>query len=181
MIQSGLVQLRKNVAAYFATVGVTANVSLGWKQPTKQINQGTGRANRVVIIPADGANGGSLVGVQQPGQRRFGTGDDEISARALYTWERAVIVSCWAVDLTDPHDEELQIEAVEDLFERTIQAVHYSAYNDARWGKVAWMTNATEQVFGRELRAALTFRHPMFDVEYGLSAPAPLITKDLKP
>jgi hypothetical protein len=182
-IDSGLLALAKSVRAYFAANDVTATASLGWKQPTEQINQGPGRANRVVFIPSDPTGrGGKLAPTQQPGQRNFSSAPDaraDTSVRSLYTWERFVIVSVWAVDATAPADEEKQIEAVEDLFEQTIRAVHAFAHNDARWGDVAWTTSPVEHVFGRELRAGLTYRHPMFDSPSGIAYPAPHLTPNL--
>lgn len=179
-INSGLVALVTNVQSYFTSRSVTANVSLGWKQPTKQINQGTGRANRVVFIPSDtSGRGGKLVGTQQPGPRAFGSPTQDTSVRALYDWERELLVSVWAVDTSNPHDEAKQIEAVEDLFEWTVRAVHYAAHNNARWGAVNWTTEPVEHSFGRELRAGLTYRHPLFDTEVGIAFPTAAITKAL--
>jgi hypothetical protein len=179
-INSGLVALRGAIESYFTTRGVTATVALGWKQPTQQINQGPGGANRVVLIPSDpSGKGGRLVGAQQPGPRVFGPQSDGLTARSLYTWERFVVVSVWAVDATDPANEPKQIEAVEDLFEWTVRAIHAFAHNDARWGDVAWTTSPVEHAFGRELRAGLTFRHPLFDGPTGIAYPVPEITKTL--
>jgi hypothetical protein len=176
-VNSGVLALVEGVRSYFTARGVTANVSLGWKQPTKQINQGPGRANRVVFIPSDpNGRGGKIGAVEQPGARTFG---GDTAARALYTWERFLVVSVWAVDTTDPHDEALQIEAVEDLFEQTVRAVHAFAKNNGRWGDVTWTTSPAEHAFGRELRASLVFKHPLFDSEYGVAYPAPAITKKL--
>lgn len=161
MIKSGLVAMVESVREYFVDRNVTAHVSLGWKQPTQQINQGFGGANRVVFIPSDpSGKGGSLGGAAQPGDRRIGT---DTSVRSLYNWERFVVVSVWAVDSSDPADEAKQIEAVESLFEWTVRGVHAFAANNARWGDVAWTTSPVEHVFGRELRAGLVFRHPIFD------------------
>jgi len=184
VIKSGLVALVAGVQAYFTDAGVTAAVALGWKQPTEQINQGPGRANRVVFIPSDpSGRGGKLVGAQQPGQRLYGTsgpgGAADTSLRALYTWERAVVVSVWAVDGTDPQNESKQIEATETLFEQTIRAVHSFAHNDARWGDVSWTVTPVEHMFGRELRASLTYRHPMFDAPTEVVYPTGHITKNL--
>lgn len=179
-INSGVVALVGGVQSYFAARSVTAAVSLGWKQPTAQVNQGTGRANRVVFIPSDSSGRGGRLSQDglQPGARYFGppASPADTTVRALWTWERSLVVSVWAVDTTDPHNEAKQIEAVEDLFEWTVRAVHYFAHNNARWGDVAWTTSPVEHSFGRELRAALTFRHPLFDTETGVAYPTPAIT-----
>jgi hypothetical protein len=154
------------VQAFFTARGVTANVSLGWKEASKQVNQGAGRANRVVFIPSDRSGRGGALKLDrnlQPGQRHFGSPVKDASAKALYTWERLLTVSVWAVDSTAPNDEGKQIEAVEDLFEWTIRAVHDFAHASAQWGEVAWLATPIERQFGRELQASLVFRHPMFD------------------
>lgn len=176
-IQSGLVAMVASVREYFEAADVTATVSLGWKQPTQQINQGPGGANRVVFIPSDpSGRGGKILPARQPGPRQV---DASTTVRSLYSWDRQLVVSVWAVDATAPQDEALQIEAVEDLFGWTIRAVHAFAHADARWGDVAWTTSPVEHVFGRELRAGLSLNHPMFDVPIGLAFPTPAITKAL--
>lgn len=163
-VSSGLIAMVASVQAFFAARSIGANVSLGWKEASKQVNQGTGRANRVVFIPSDpGGRGGTIGPAQQPGQRRFGTAPNDVSTRALFTWERLLTVSVWAVDTTAPNDESKQIEAVEDLFEWTVRAVQAFAQNNARWGDVSWLASPIERQFGRELQAALVFRHPLFD------------------
>lgn len=153
-----------DVQAYFTANSVTANVSLGWRERTKQVNQGPGRANRVVFTPSDESGaGGEIVAPQHVGPQFFGTAPNTISARALFDWERLVTVSVWAVDTTSPADEGKQIEAVEDLFEWVVRAVQYSRKDTALWGSVKWTVAPTELMFGRELVASLTLRHPLFD------------------
>lgn len=163
-ITSGLTALVNGVRSYFTGAGLTANVSVGWKEAAKQVNQGTGRANRVVFVPSDlGGRGGTLTAVQQPGQRNFGTPTVDTAVRALQDWERTLLVRVWAVDSTSPNDEEKQIEAVETLFEWTIRAVQSFAKNNGRWGAVEWLAAPIERQFGRELQAELVYRHPLFD------------------
>ena len=164
LLKSGLTALVDSVRTYFEARNVTANVSIGWKEASKQVNQGAGRANRVVFIPSDpSGRGGKLVGAHQPGMRTFGSPTKDASVRALYTWERQLVVSVWAVATDAPNDEERQVEAVENLFEWTIRAVHAFAFVNAQWGDVNWLAAPIERQFGRELQAGLIFRHPMFD------------------
>lgn len=180
--RSGLVALVKGVREYFDAVGVTANVSIGWKERAKQINQGTGRANRVVFTPSDDSGkGGKIVAVKQPGTRQIG---DPVThtVRSLRNWERFVVVSVWAADTTKPNDEEAQLEAVESLFESVLQAVNTFAAADAVWGDVSWTTEGIELSFGREMRAGLVFRHPLFDLPVEVVYPGlNPITKTLEP
>ncbi len=176
-MKSGLVALVSSVRSYFEARNILTGVSLGWKEAAKQLNQGSGRANRVVFIPSDpSGKGGVISAAQQPGARHFGT---DTTARALYTWERFVVVSIWAADTEAPNDEEAQIEAVETLFEETMRAVHAFAHNNARWGDVSWLASPLERQLGRELRASLVFKHPMFDSPTGVAYPTPIITQTL--
>lgn len=170
-----------SVQAFFDARDVGANVSLGWKEASKQVNQGAGRANRVVFIPSDRSGRGGALKLDQnlqPGRRRFGTAPNDVSTKALYTWERLLTVSVWAVDSTAPNDESKQIEAVEDLFEWTIRAVHDFAKASAQWGEVSWLASPIERQFGRELQASLVFRHPMFDTPQDRAFPGFEIERD---
>jgi len=89
----------------------------------------------------------------------------EGQVRALFNWERICVVSVWAVDTSNVDDEEKQIEATETLFEWVLRAVQRQAQMTAQWGDIIWTPNkAYERAFGRELRASLVFKHPMFDV-----------------
>jgi hypothetical protein len=182
-IKSGLVALVDSVRAYLdARFGPSERpvVALGWRERTKQINQGPGGANRVVFTPSDdNGRGGRIIGTQQPGARTFGTGQDKTTTRALFDWERTVIVSVWALDRTKPTDEAAQIEAVETLFEWVVRAVQQSAYANAKWTDVNWTVEPVEHAFGRELRAGLIFRHPLFDSENDVAFPTGVITKTL--
>lgn len=168
VIKSGLLKLRDDVAGYFASRGVTAGVSLGWRERTKQTNQGAGRANRVVFQPSDDSgDGGEIVSPSQPGDRVI---NDPSAARpfvgkvrALTDWKRLVIVSVWAWDESAPNDEGAQIAATESLFEWVQRGVQRAAFASARWGKMRWTVDPTERLFGRELLAQLTLQHPIYD------------------
>ncbi len=174
--KSGVVAMVAYVAAYLTAVGVTAHVSLGWRERTKQINQGPGGANRVVFTPSDDSGrGGEIVATQQPGQRKS---SDGTSRRALFDWDRYLVVSVWGVDGTSPEDESLQIEATETLFERVMQGVQNFAGQGAHWGSVTWTNSPLERAFGKELRAALIFRHPMFDAENQTVVPGFVLNRD---
>ena len=171
--KSGLVALVKSVRPYFAAHGVTATVSLGWRERTKSINEGIGGANRVVFTPSDpGGRGGRIT-------KSFGNRGPGGNPRPLICWERFVVVSIWAADGTKPHDEEAQIEAVETLFEWTVRAVNAFAAADATWGDPTWTTSPVEHVFGRELLVPLVHREAFFDVENAVVTPTPQIDREL--
>lgn len=162
-IKSGLVQLVTDVRAFFAANDLDdVGVHLGWrKRDASGITHGDDVANRVVFVPsALAGKGGKIAAPHQPGERNA----DEFSTRTLRTWERAITVCVWAVDSTDPDDEEKQISAVETLFEWTVRAVHASAYANAVWGDAEWTAPDAEHIYGRELVVGLTLKHPIFDV-----------------
>lgn len=192
--RSGLVALVTHVRNYFLLKGIDANVPpLGWKERTKQINQGIGGANRVVFVPS-GPNGaaGPLASIRGPGKRLHNANSaDAFTRRGLYNWERQAGVSIWGIDRSNPLDienEEAQIEATELLFERVIEAVHYfvasseqqfGGYATVEWGEPTWVTPPNERVFGRELLAPLTLKHPMFAEEVGYAYPERVVvTRD---
>lgn len=168
VIRSGLLAATKYVAEFLAANGLTTTVKVGWKERAKQINQGGGRANRVVFIPSDpSGKSGSLTAPHFAGDRDVRAAIDAPRAatmRELAGWNRIVTVSVWACDGEHPEDEEAQIEALETLFEWTVRAVHSApgAFANAQWGDVT-CTPIQERQFGRELLVGLTFRQPLFD------------------
>jgi len=177
VLKSGLVALKNGVAEYFKKQGVTAEVSLGWAQRTRQDNQGDGRANRVVFIPCDDSGkAGRIVLPEQPGDRQIVNGNNVVvgTVRALRTWQRIVEVSVWACDAENINDEDAQAEATDALLEWTMRAVHRAAapaqggkqgvgLANVDWGDVRTSTTPVDRSFGRELLATFTYRHPIFD------------------
>lgn len=178
MNRSGSIVLVDGVRAFFRANGVKAEVRLGWKEPARQDNQDkkTG-AGRVIFTPSDpGGRGGALsknFGARGPGPSAPG------APRPLVCWEKRFTVRIWAVATGKEADEEAQIQATEDLFERTVQAVQYVAAADAEWLDTAWETEPTEQTFGKALLVALVHRGPLFGVEHRVVYPQPEITKEL--
>lgn len=105
--------------AYMAQVGMVAPLvgTTGWKQREQQLNQGPGRANRVLFIPGtfpDGADEGEQV----PPVRRKG-----VYFRVLATWRRKITASIWAVDTSDARNEEKQIQACDSLHQLVVSAL----------------------------------------------------------
>lgn len=183
--KSGLVALVAAVQAYFTATGNQATVSLGWKERTKQPAAGAGR---VVFTPSDDSGkGGNIVQPHMPGPRDVLDDNGNVVARvrALRSWERLVVVSVFANDPTNIEDESAQIEATETLYEATVRAVNSFAVSPLGtlaaaglvWGAVNWTPVPIERVFGRELRAELTFKHPIFDAPLEVVFPQPSINK----
>lgn len=172
IIQSGLINAIASVRTYFASNGITATVEAGWKRRAHQMNQGPGGANRVVFTPSADENGGGgeLSPPRFPGARGVA---NVATIRELANWNRRVLVSVWAVDLTATESEEAQIQAVESLLEWTMRAVKFApgAFADAVWGDTKW-TPPQERAFGLEIAVGLTFRHPIFDAPSDLVFPS---------
>lgn len=176
---SGLARLVADVRAFFGAHGVTAVVAFGRKELAKQLNQGPGGANRVVIAPFDPGSGagGRLVHPTLGGLRDVYQTDPEPAdvrvgvARALFDWEREMVVSVWAYDNTAPEDELAQETALQFLVEKTIQAVHESAKAAAEWGGISVVVPKGERTFGLEARIGLRFTHPLYDVPEDVGYP----------
>lgn len=183
-IKSGFAKLVEDVQNYFDDFELNTKVSVGWKEPPKQTNQGKdpwARGNRVIFIPGDASGkGGKLVQPMQPGKRPYGPADrpdePEGYVRPLRDWHRVLTVSVWAYDPSAPNDELAQVVATETLFEWTLRAVNASIFADAIWGDVTWKP-ITERGFGAELFAGLTFRHPLFDAPTETAFPVPAVTR----
>lgn len=178
--KSGLVALVASVKTYFASHGVNAGVHLGWQARYRVINQGPGQANRVVFTPGDdNGAGGKILAPRRVGQQHVGPDD---SIRALYDWDRLVMLSMWASDPTANGDEEVReaatYEALEDLVEWTCRAVYASAHADVVMGEVR-LTVPPERAYGLEARIGMSFRHPLFDVASDLVSPQGAVSKKL--
>ncbi len=183
-IVSGLRALVTDVRAYFVANSVTATVSAGFRARFSQVNQGPGRANRVVFLPGDPKTGagGALSEPQSPGFRDIPNPNDPTksvgSVRTLADWRRQVFVSVWSFDEATKNDDAEQQFHAEDLLEWTIRAIVASGRANAELGAVTWVP-ATERQFGAEALLALTLTHPLFDVPFERAYPEnAAVTKD---
>lgn len=184
-IRSGVRNLLNGLRSYLEGHGVTAEVAFGTKALSSQVKQGTGRANRIVLAPFDekGA-GGRLVEPSQVGKRDImsmaGTPIRTGSVRALADWQRLMVVSVWAYDGSRPEDELAQEEALEDLLEWALRAIHWTGFAEAVWDATTFRVQG-ERRFGLEVRMFLRFTHPLFDVPTEVGHPEGLtINKGFK-
>lgn len=177
-------QLVDGVAAYFVEHGITTVVARGWKARGEQLNQGPGRANRVVFMGSkpDGS-AGRFVNPRQPGICELGadpTTDPPTPPsfvwRPLCDWQRVIHVSVWAYDGTNRNDEGAQDDAVFQLLNWTMRAVNSVAFGNAFFG-TAQITVPGERSFGLEILTELTFQHAMPDLPLDLSHPSPIVTR----
>lgn len=176
------------VADYFEEQGITCVVARGWKARKEQINQGPGRANRVVFMGSkpDGS-AGEIVNPRQSGDRLVG-GDSTTdpptppshAVRALADWSRDLQVSVWAYDGDNKNDEGAQDDALYQLFTLVQRAVQSIAFGNAVWGGVK-ITVPGERPFGLELIADLSFQHMISDLPEELARPLPAVIKGSLP
>jgi len=145
--------LVERVETLFTADGTTANVVFGWREVAKQINQGTGRANRVVFEPGDSLALGDIGGANQPGR----------NPRPIATLSELSTVYVWAVDATAPNDELKQYTAARLLFDAVVRAIHNCAAGHATLGarigyritKPRWVRDNPERTFGAEIAFTL--------------------------
>lgn len=177
-----MIDLVDTVQAYLDAFNIGAHVSLGWAEQGKQTNQGTGGANRVIFVPADG----EFEGTQYPGG----------NPRALFDDLAKFEVRVWAVDRSSPAIREShahQANATKALFAWVVRAI--SGFNRPsvgapaaivptyagaeEWGPYKWTPDPSENAFGRELRVPLTLRSPLADVDFATFSAVPALTKNV--
>jgi hypothetical protein len=189
---SGIMALRRGLAAYFAATDVAATVHVGWLPRGRQDNQGPGGANRVVLVPGefDPTSGAPKVlragRIDREGQQNHVNLDPRY--RAVGWAHDVVTVSCWGVDPERPNDEERQIEATLALREVTVAGLHNAVdpltgtpvgfANIEEWGEAGWTLPPVERAFGREYTFGLVLLVPLFDAPVGLAYPQPAVARN---
>jgi hypothetical protein len=183
--RSGSARLVRGVRRYFEANAITAQVDFGDRALTQQLNQGPGSANRVVFCPFD-PNSGDAGTLQEPlilGIQDIPSEDDPSvrvgTTRALVDWARLFVVSAWSFDADCPEDELAQQDAAEGLIEDVISAVQAVVGASAVWGRIRAVTQG-ERRFGRELRAVMTFTHPLLERPAELASAELELTKTMK-
>jgi hypothetical protein len=188
--RSPLRALARAIRWRFEAYGVTASVRLGWRQRTEQDPDA---GNRVVLVPGifDPSAG---LGVKSLRAGRFDRDapqnyvDHDPRLRAVAWWHEPVTFSVWAVSDDDPQDEEAQIEATEDLCERTIDAIHNAVDPETQipigygnvedFGDPYWTLPPVEKPFGRELTFGIVLLVPQFETPSGLAFPSPVVQRN---
>lgn len=155
------------VSAILATDVVPAPaMAFGWKEAAKQINQGSGRANRIVFAPGDEVFGfGKDLPPDKPGR----------NPKPLATEEELFTVYIWAVDRTDT-SERAQYEAARLLYDGWRRAMYLATHTDGdfgigpmsivsqRWNK-GNQKNMIERPYGAEIIAVCTVNAMVPDVQ----------------
>lgn len=163
---SSLLALANGVRAFFAVVNPAVVVTMtGWKQRFQQLNQGKPGANRVAFIPGEpnGADGEIVRGRQTSS-----------NPRTLFDQERIVYVSVWAVDTTDTANDELQIAAVDNLLEQTLQGLQRAVDPATKTlvgqanlrppFQMRWTVDNQDMTFGREVLIRVPLLSTFLDI-----------------
>ncbi len=173
-IVSAMPQIVAGIRAYFDGIGEGTVVAFGYRERAKQINQGLGSANRVIILPGDPTGAGGKMGAAPKDVGLRDVFDPAAAAdaprvavvRALASWERQFSISIWGYDDSAARDELLQAVAVERLFEQTLQAleqINGAGGPNLVWGPTTW-TVPKETTHGSELLVGVTLTLPLLDV-----------------
>jgi hypothetical protein len=159
----GLLALFDNVKQNLADQGVTANVVFGRREPTKQINQGPGRANRVVFAPGDDSGSlGEYAAARDPGR----------NPRPLRSWDLRCRVFVWAYDGDAPQDEYAQFSALLDLHDAVIRAIYRDAVGQFQLSAPRLVADPVERRFGEEMVFELVLvRVPILDAPQPTTIP----------
>lgn len=191
---STLVGLSDAVRLWFAarTEGVSVP-PVGWRQRVQKLNEGTGRANRVLFMPGAIASG-DVPEVTDLGKLLRGRQSSN-NPRVLFEWDIPFTMSVWAVDMTDRNDEQLQIIAVTNLLELALQAVHNARLpenpgdpasplisvglaNLITPATVRIVTRNAEQYFGREILVGMSMKTPLYDKTFATGTGTPALHPD---
>lgn len=152
----GLSLLFQDVKALFVSEAVTtANVVFGKREPTKQVNQGVGRANRVVFVPGDPSGKAGTYEGAKIHRRGFGGGHK--ASKSLLTFKELATVYCWAVDATDSatlNDENKQYDAARLLHDQVVRAIYRSpnmGHGTFKLSSPTWFQDKVERRYGAEI------------------------------
>ena len=147
-----LIQLYQHTKTELPKLGVTAEVVFGEREIGKQINQGPGRANRVVFAPGDENGGlGGYQGPVKPGR----------NPRSLWDWMLLFRLYIWAYDGSKPEDELVQWAALVELHDCVMEVIHPFVAAFYRLNAAKNIAKPGERRFGKELLVVVEMRQPV--------------------
>lgn len=180
--RSGLLALRDGVAAYFEERSINASVApVGLKYRSFALNQANpSNANRVVFIPGEFEGGDSPLKPRKYGtlSRNNRNASQVVNPRELLSWDRPFTISIWSAPVPGQMPaEDKSVGVVEDLLERTVQAVQSVAAATIMWGAVNISAPPVENSFGIELLVSAVQVGPIFDVIYDYIQPGGAVSR----
>ncbi len=182
IIRSAPQHLIEGVRTYFAARSITTSIGVGVRAITRQDNQGSGRANRIVLIPFDPKTGagGTITPPIHVGPRDMMNVDDPedrvATVRAIADARRRMTLAVWARENDDPNDEAAHVYAAETLMELAMRAIASVGLADIEWGDMNWIP-PPERHFGVEVQIGFSFTHPIFDEPDEVAYPDLSVTK----
>lgn len=160
----GLLTFVSQVQAKLTELGVNTKVSVGAKEATRQNNQGTGTANRIVFVP----KGGNYDAAMQPGRnpRPLHTLHENLD---VYVWARGPTIAAVAPSTQPtPPTEQTSYAACWDLKESLMVAMRRIAYGTYKLGSLRHLngTNKTEVINGWEMVFDMKLQVPVLDIAH---------------
>lgn len=134
-----LAALYEAVVTELATTSPGTAVLWGKKQLAQTVNQGTGRANRVVFVPGEG----DALGGYAPPQKMTGR-----AGRSLADWQVPATVHVWAHDASAAENELVQWKAMVELHDTVITAINNFAAGNYQLRAPRNPSPLTERQFG---------------------------------
>lgn len=159
-----LTTLYNEIQAMFIREGTTANMSFGVREPPKQLNQGFGRANRIVFEPGAAGKLGEYAAARRPGR----------NPKPLMTLLEKATIYVWGFDINAPNDEMAQYEVCRLTHDAIIRAIIISAKKTDQYYTISdpeWIFDKTERLFGYELKFVLTVGSMIPDHEWVETSP----------
>lgn len=159
-----VVDLYQALVTEFATASATTQVVFGNREKYKQINQGTGTANRVVIEPTQGDAVGDFLPPRMPGANPIRVGQ----LRPTLT------IYVWGYDSTAPNDASLQYRAARDLFRKVVSVLHSLGAGEVQVSRVMRVRPEQQISHGEEWKFLVT----MIDDLEAITSDAAVTTTD---
>lgn len=167
-VQRDCSELFEDVRDYFALQGYGSSVVFGWRETTKQSNQGAGRANRVVFVPGDeSGKAGKMAPPKKEGRRR-----------QIATHKELFQVRVWGYDPAAPNDERAQYRATRALYDLVLNGIREAACGRHVLGDPTWTTSPVERVFGKELVVTVTLDVPVLRTRQAVVLPPPALAPE---
>lgn len=141
--------LYDRVAERFARDGLDVQMTFGWLKSAEQLTS----VKRIVWIPGDGDNVGSVGPAKYPG------GDP----RALATLNELCTVEITSADDSDPTDERKQYTATRELYDEWLRAVYLAGRGWYSIVSQRWAGGDRARRLGGTIRVVISVHAPIFD------------------
>ena len=148
-------ELFDSVKARLETDSPGTVVAFGAREVGKQINQGTGRANRVVFVPDDDGGLGDYAPPRSPGG----------NPRVIWELTNSGRVYVWAYDGTGPEDERKQFDACIRLHNSVVRSIQRFASGKYKLRRPRNTSAVVERRFGYEIVFVVEICQPVPGVE----------------